>query len=457
VSWKEYYKQHLMSAQEAAQLVQSGDTVSNPLGLGQISSCLMDAITDRKDELMDVEIFLSLTVKPYKLLRPEYRSTFTIISGFWYGRLLRPIVRSEWCVYIPTQGSDIALKSIRRRKHTGRRHGLVFQAAPPDEHGFINLGLDNFFTESAFPYSDYLIVEINPQMPRTYGSTSFHVSTFHAFVEHAEPIPAQATPEPSPAEIEIAKHVTSLLRDRDCIQVGIGGVPAMISKLLESSGLKDLGIHSELVPIGTDRLVEKGVVTGKYKKTHPGKVIAAFAPGNKELYDFVGNNPLCEIHSAAYVNYPFNIAREDNVVAVNGSIEVDLTGQIVSESIGNTMVSGSGGQLDFAIGACWSPGGRAINVLPSTSRDGKISRIVPYITQGSRVTVPRHYAGYVVTEYGVADVYGLTEPERAEALIKIAHPKFREELEKGARERGLLKKKTFPSSATTSAVTPITM
>jgi acyl-CoA hydrolase len=165
--------------------------------------------------------------------------------------------------------------------------------------------------------------------------------------------------------------------------------------------------------------------------------------GDKELYDFLGNNPMCEFRPTSYANNIAVISQEENVVAINGSIEVDLTGQIVSESVGNLMRTGTGGQLDFVIGAFMSKGGRAINLVPSTTLNDTVSRIVPYISQGARVTVPRHYAGFVVTEHGVADLYGRTEPERAEALIKIAHPKFREELEKGARERGLLKKKSF--------------
>jgi 4-hydroxybutyrate CoA-transferase len=217
----------------------------------------------------------------------------------------------------------------------------------------------------------------------------------------------------------------------------------MISKLLENSGLKDMGIHTEMAPAGTHRLVEKGVVTCRYKKVNPGKIVLAFTMGDQELYDFLADNPMVEFRPTTYANYIPVLAQEENLVAINGSIEVDLTGQVCSESIGNAMRSGTGGQLDFVCGAYWSKGGRAINLVPSTTDDEAISRIVPYLTPGARVTVPRHYTGYVVTEYGVADLYGRSEPERAEALIKIAHPKFREELEKGARERGFLKKQVF--------------
>ena len=241
----------------------------------------------------------------------------------------------------------------------------------------------------------------------------------------------------------MAKNVVSLMKDRDCFQVGIGAVPAMISKLLQDAGLKDLGVHTEMAPAGCNILVERGIVTCKYKKVNPGKIVLAFTMGDKELYDWLGNNPMCEWRATLYANNITIIAQEDNVVAINGSLEVDLTGQICSESHGNIMRTGTGGQLDFVIGAFWSPGGKAINLVPSTALNDTVSRIVPYLSAGARVTVPRHYTQYIVTEHGIADLAGRTEPERAEELIKVAHPKFREELEKGARKRGLLRKKIF--------------
>ena len=192
-----------------------------------------------------------------------------------------------------------------------------------------------------------------------------------------------------------------------------------------------------------DKLVEKGIVTGSYKKVNPGKIVLTFTMGDKELYDWLGNNPMCEFRQTLYANNISVIAQEDNLVAINGSIEVDLYGQVSSESYGHRMRSGTGGQLDFVVGAFWSPGGRAVNLVPSTAMKGTRSRIVPTLSTGARVTVPRHYTGFVVTEYGVADLYGKTEPERAEALIKIAHPQFRDELAKSAREMGLLKKNSF--------------
>jgi 4-hydroxybutyrate CoA-transferase len=443
MSWREYYNGRLMSAQEAAKIVKSGDRFWTPLLLGQPAMPIMDAIADRKDELKDVEYCFALVLRPYKIFKPEYRDTFKLVCGFYSTPHLQELAKSEWSNFWPAQSSDISIKNAHRNRIFPRRTGIITQVTPPDEHGYVSLGLDTFYTEHIMDQCEWIIAEVNPNMPRTYGQTNFPVERFTAFVENPNPIIAVPTPDANEQERKMAENVVTLLRDRDCIQVGIGAVPAAISKLLEHSGLKDLGVHTEMAPAGTHKLVEKGVVTCKYKKVNPGKIVLVFTMGDKELYDFLGNNPMVEFRPTIYANHIGVICQEDNVVAINGSIEVDLTGQIVSESVGNLMRTGSGGQLDFVVGSFWSKGGRAINLVPSTTLNDTVSRIVPFISQGARVTVPRHYAGYVVTEWGIADLYGRSEPERAEALIAIAHPKFREELEKAGRERGLIKKKTF--------------
>lgn len=444
MSWREIYKSRLMSAEEAAKLVKSGDRFWTPLCLGQPTNLIVDAIVARKDELEDVEYNFALVLRPYKIFQPEYRDTFKLVPAFYSPMPhQQALADSEWANFWPCQSSDVAIKMPHRKRVYPRRMGIITQVTPPDEHGYVNLGLDTFYTYTLMQQADYIIAEVNDQMPRTYGETNFHVSMFDAFVENSSPIPVLPTPQPSEVEKKIAENVVTLLRDRDCLQVGIGAVPAMISKLLLDSNLKDLGIHTEMAPAGTHLLVEKGIVTCKYKKVNTGKILLAFALGDKELYDFLANNPMCEWRQTFYANNISVIAQEHNVVAINASVEIDLYGQINSESYGFRMRSGPGGQLDFVIGAFLSPGGRAINILPSTAMKGTRSRIVPTLSQGARVTVPRHYTGFVVTEYGIADLYGRTEPERAEELIKIAHPNFREELEKAAREMGLLKKKIF--------------
>ena len=444
MSWKDIYKSKLTTAAEAAKLVKSGDRLWTPLCLGQPAMPIMDAIADRKGELKDVDYTYALVLRPYKIFQPEYRDTFTLIPAFYSPMPhQQALADSEWANFWPCQSSDIGLKLPHRNRIYPRRGAIVLQCTPPDEHGYVNLGLDTFYTYTIMKQSGLIIGEVNENMPRTFGETNFHVSLFDAFVENPNPIPPVPTPQASEVEINMAKNVVGLIKDRDCLQVGIGAVPAMISKLLLDSNLKDLGVHTEMAPAGLYDLVDKGVVTCKYKKVNPGKVVLAFTMGDKELYNWIGNNPMCEYRQTYYANNISVIAQEDNMVAVNGSVEVDLYGQICSESYGHRMRSGSGGQLDFVVGSFWSPGGRAINLVPSTAMKGTRSRIVPSLGTGSRVTVPRHYTGYVVTEYGVADLYGRTEPERAEALIKIAHPKFRDELTEEARKLGLIKKKIF--------------
>ncbi len=443
MNWKELYHSRLATATGAAKIVQNGDCVWLPLGLGQPDRPIIDAIADRKSDLKDVELMINLALRPYKILEPEYRDTFHLMSGFYSTPPMRNISHSEWANFFVAQGADMAKKYANRKKNIQRRTGIVVQVTPPDEHGYVNLGFDTFYSEDILNMSEWAIAEVNANLPRTYGQTNIHVSRFSAFVENSSPLVALPAAVPSEAEEKIAQHVLPLLKDRDCLQVGLGGVPAAISTLIQHSGLKDLGIHSEMAPVGINRLVENGIVTGSYKKVNTGKIIIGFALGDQGLYDFLGRNPIVEFHPCSYVNNVCVIAQEDNIVAINGSVEVDLTGQVVSESLGNTMISGPGGQLDFVIGASLSRGGRAINLIPSTSSNETISRIVPYISHGARVTVPRHYTRYIITEYGAVDLMGLTEPERAKALIAVAHPKFREDLEKGARERGLLRKKIF--------------
>ena len=434
MTWRDEYKSKLCSYQEAAKVVQSGDRFFTPLGLGEPSTAMIDAIADRKDELENVDYISSLVFHLYKIFNPEYRKSFRLISGF-YDVLTMSQHEQGISSYVPVQSSSVGWVAAKRQKLFPRRQGIITQVTPPDEHGFVSLGLDLFYTSDIIDQANYVIGEVNPKMPRTYGDTTYHISRFDKFVETDEPLFVPPLPEPSEVHKKIAENVVSLLKDRDCLQVGIGAVPGQISKLLADSGLKDLGLHSEMAPIGTNQLVENGVVTCKYKQVHRNKLVMAFAFGDQELYDFLGNNPMVEFYSAAYCNSIPLLVQEKNLVAINGSIEVDIVGTIASESFGDTMRSGTGGQLDFVIGAYWSDGGRAINILPSTAKGGTVSRIVPYLTQGARVTVPRHYAQYVVTEWGIADLAPLDERERALALIEVAHPKFRDELLQAAKKR----------------------
>ena len=434
MNWKDEYRSKLCNQKQAAKVVKSGDRLITPIGLGEPSTPAMDAVADRKDELKDVQYISAIVFHPYKIFAPEYMKTFDMMCAF-YNQITMWQHEKGITTYLPFQSSSAGNVSKKRQAIDPRRMVIITQVSPPDDHGYVSLGLDLFYTADFIDQGAVVIGEVNPNMPHTYGNSHYHVSRFVKFVETDEPLFSPPMPEPSEVHKKIAANVVSLLKDRDCLQVGIGAVPGQISKLLADSGLKDLGIHTEMAPQGTHLLVDKGVVTCKYKETHPNKMIMAFTIGDQELYDFLGNNPMVEFYSASYSNSIPLLVREKNLVAINGSVEVDLVGTIASESFGDSMRSGVGGQLDFVIGSYWSEGGRAINILPSTAHDGKISRIVPYLTQGARVTVPRHYAQYVVTEYGIANLAPLNERERALALIEIAHPKFRNDLLKAAQKR----------------------
>ncbi len=436
---REGYEEKLMSMSEAASFVESGDRIWTPLGLCEPTKELMDSIAARKDELEDVEYLTALPFDFHEIFEPDYRDTFDIGVGYHSPITREKIAKTEWSNFVPWQGSDMIRKVKERDRVEPRRGGLITQVTPPDKHGFVNIGLDAFYTKASLEVADYAIAEVNDQMPRTYGDTNIHVSEFDAFVENSNPLTTYSIPEPSEVDEEIAENVVGLINDRDCLQVGIGQVPDVMCKLLAESGLEDLGMHTEMVPGAISELVSEEVVTCEYKNLHPEKILLSFVLGEQDLYDWLEENPMCEFRSTKYINNVSVLSKIENLVAINGCLEVDLTGQVCSESIGGTMFSGTGGQLDFVIGSFWSDGGRAINICPSTAKDGEKSRIVPHLCEGSRVTVPRQYTGYIVTEYGVADLYGLTEPERAEALIDIAHPKFRDELEEKARKRGLLK------------------
>ncbi len=434
MSWMEEYKSKLCTHAEAAKIVKSGDRFFTSLGLGEPSTAMMDAIADRKDELENIHYISALVFHPYKIFSPEYKKSFYLQSGF-YNILTMGQHEQGLSTYVPVQSSSVGHITKKREALDKRRLGIITQVSPPDKHGFVSLGLDLFYTPDIIDQANWVVGEVNPKMPKTYGNSHYHISRFDKFVEIDEPLFAPPMPAPSEVHKKIAENVVSLLRDRDCLQVGIGAVPAHISELLVGCGLKDLGIHTEMAPSGTHKLVEKGVVTCKYKQTHPNKIVTAFTIGEQEMYDFLGDNPMVEFYSASYSNSIPLLVREKNLVAINGSVEVDLVGTIASESFGDMMRSGTGGQLDFVIGSYWSEGGRAINILPSTAKGGTISRIVPYLTQGARVTVPRHYAQYIVTEWGIADLAPLDERERALALIEIAHPKFRDELLAAAKKR----------------------
>ena len=300
------------------------------------------------------------------------------------------------------------------------------QVSPPDSHGYCSFGVGVETTLTAAKYAHRVVAQVNAQMPRTYGDSFIHVSELDAIVEVSRPLCEIKENLITDLYRSIGAHVSSLIEDGSVLQLGIGGIPdAVLPNLMDR---KDLGVHTELISDNAIPLIESGVINGQRKNFKPRKIILGFVLGTKQLFDFVDENPIFEFHPSAYTNDPFRIAQNDRMVAINSAIEVDLTGQVCAESIGSWFYSGFGGQLDFIRGAARSKGGKPIIALPSTAKDGAVSRIVPRLAHGAGVLTGRADVHYVVTEYGVAYLHGKTIRQRAEALIQIAHPSFRNHL-----------------------------
>jgi acyl-CoA hydrolase len=312
----------------------------------------------------------------------------------------------------------------------------MVQVSPPDEHGFVSLGVETLASKAACQAADSVVAQVNQNMPRVLGDSFLHVSRIDAFTESTEPLPTLDAKPASDVERAIGQHVVGLIEPGATLQMGIGGIPDAVLESLD--GPLDLGIHTEMISDGAMRAIERGVVTGNKKSLHPGKVIITFALGSEKLYEFLHNNPMIEAHPVDHVNDPFVIGQNDNLVAVNSAIEIDLTGQVCSDSIGAYIYSGFGGQVDFIRGAARAKGGKPVIALPSAAKGGTMSRIVPFLKQGAGVVTSRADVHYVVTEHGVANLFGKNLRERVEALIEIADPAFREDLERAAKDRKLL-------------------
>jgi 4-hydroxybutyrate CoA-transferase len=302
----------------------------------------------------------------------------------------------------------------------------LIQVSPPDAHGFCSFGVGVDTTLTAAKCAKFVIAQVNDQMPRTYGDSFIHVSKIDAFVESSRPLCQLPVEKITDLHVAIARNVAGLIEDGAVLQTGIGGIPNAVLPFLMDR--KDLGVHSELVTDGIIPLIEAGVINGARKNFNPRKIISGFALGTKKLFDFVDNNPIFEFQPNSYTNDPIRIAQNDNMVAINSALQIDLSGQVCSDSLGTYFYSGIGGQVDFLRGASRSKGGKPIIALPSTAKNGEISRIVAQLTPGSGVVTSRGLTRYVVTEFGVAFLHGKSIRERAKALIGIAHPTFRDEL-----------------------------
>jgi acyl-CoA hydrolase len=431
MSWLDDYKSKLMSAADAVRMIQVGDRVYYG-GNAAIPKALVQALSERRDELRDVQLNHVLLLGEDPLSAEGMEGRFRHNSLF-VGPADRKAVNDGRADYVP-----IFLHQIPRLFQEGvvPLDLVMVQVSPPDEHGFMSLGVETLASKAACQVAQTVIVQVNEKMPRVLGDSFLHVSRVAAIVEHTQPLPELLSKPASEVEKAIARHIMPLIKPASTIQMGIGGVPDAVYESME--GDLQLGVHTEMISDGAMRAIERGVVTGTKKTIHPGKVIITFALGSERLYKFLNNNPLIESHPVEYVNDPFTVSQNDNMVAINSAIEVDLTGQVCSDSIGPYIYSGFGGQVDFIRGAAKSKGGRPIIALPASAKRGEMSRIVPFLKQGAGVVTSRADVHYVVTEFGAANLFGKNLRERVEALIGIADPKFRDDLIKAAKERKLL-------------------
>ncbi len=425
------YKKKLCSLEEAVAVVKSNDRVYIS-GNAATPFKLMEALAERKDELKNVEITHVLLLGEDPLSKPEMAEHFRHNSLF-VGPADRAAVNEGRADYIPVFLYEIP--SLFYSKLLPLDVALL-HVSPPDEHGFMSFGVECLGSKAAVETAKIVVAQVNDRMPRTLGDSFIHISKVAKLVEVSEELPQLKIPPFTEVEKKIGGYIADLVEDGSTLQLGIGGIPNAALKAMFNK--KDLGIHTEMVSDSVIEAIEAGVITGAKKTLHPGKVIATFYLGTNKLYDAIDNNPTFETHPTDYTNHPFIIGQNEKMVAINSAIEVDLTGQVCSDSIGTRIYSGFGGQVDFIRGAAQSKGGKPIIALPSTAKKNQVSKIVPTLKAGAGVVTTRADVHYVVTEFGVAYLHGKNLRERAKALIKIAHPNFRPMLEQEAKKRKLI-------------------
>lgn len=427
MTWQDIYKERLTTAEEAVKAIHSGDRIV-PGHAASESRLLMDALLKRAPQLQDVEIFQGVTINDAAYAEKEYEGHFFVNTIFAAGKTRQAIWEGRGHL-TPLMFHELPIVIRQNRLPVDV---FLTMVSPPDKHGYCSLGMSVDHSRQLVESARIVIAEVNPHVPRTFGNTMVHVSQFDYIVEGNGEILEMNTVAKQDAVLDqIGKNVASLINDGDTLQLGAGTLPDAILSYLKDKN--DLGIHSEVVSDGVIGLVESGVINGKKKTLHPGKCVSTFIYG-KEIYDYVDNNPFFEVYPVDYVNDPFVISKNDNMVSVNSALEVDLLGQINAEAIGKKQFSGIGGQLDFIRGASAAKNGRAIIAIQSTAKKGTLSRISCQLKLGTPVTTTRTDVRYIVTEYGIADLYCKTDEERAESLIAIAHPDFRDQLQQQFKE-----------------------
>ncbi len=426
---------NFVSADEAVKHIKSGDRVyvhSN----SAYPKTLVDAMVKRKDELFDVEICHLMVLGDTPYMKPEMEGHFRH-NAFFLGHNTRKQANDGKADFIPIFLSEIP--SLIRTNENFKINVALIHVSPDDAHGFCSLGVAVEATKAAVESAGIVIAQVNPNMPRVHGDSYVHISNIDYMVECSDELEELPHFNKRKSEGELAvykaigENIASLVEDGATLQMGIGAIPDAVLAALGNA--KDLGIHTEMFSDGIIPLIESGVINCSKKTLLPGKIVASFLLGSKILFDYVNENPLIEMRPSDFVNDPFTIARNNKMTAINSALQVDLTGQVCADSIGYSFYSGIGGQVDFIRGSARSKGGKPIIALPSTARGDTLSRIVTHLDEGAGVTTSRGDIHFVVTEYGIADLHGMNIRQRVKALIEIAHPKFKDELERFAKEK----------------------
>lgn len=422
MSWKDYYQSRIVTAEEAAAMIQDGDQISYGHATGE-PQLFAPALLKREKELKGVAFVHGLAMGPAYYCDPKIDPECITHNTVFAGTNTRKAVQEGRAFFAPAHFSDCP---------DAFRSGLipvdvaVIHVSPPDRFGYCSFGISVDYERAAVEAARLVIAEVNTKMPRTLGDTFIHVSEIDYFIPSDRPLIVMEKPKIGEVESAIGKHIAGLVGDGACLQLGMGAIPNAIMGFLTEKN--DLGIHTELISDGAMELMEMGVINGKRKTLHPGKAIATFASGTTALYEWLNENPIVEFRPVDYVNNSHIISLNDNMISVNSALAVDLQGQVCAETINAKQFSGIGGQMDFVRGATWSKGGKSIIAMPATAKQGTISRIVATFQPGDAISTPRNDVDYVVTEYGVAHLRGQHIAERARRLIAIAHPDFRDEL-----------------------------
>lgn len=431
MSHQNQYQARLRSADDAISLIQNGDFIIVPTGVGE-PPALLTALSAQRRRFTDVKVAQILAVRKFGYIDPETVAHVRHVA-FFFGASTRAGGQSGWIDFIPSYFSEMPSQIERGQIPAD----VVFSmASPMDQHGYFSLSLGADYTMAAVAKARAVVLEVNPNVPFAYGNCHVHISQVAALVESSEPVMEVGLPKIGPVQVAIGKYVADMIDDGSTLQIGYGGIPDAV--VMQLTHKHDLGVHTEMIGDGILTLVESGAITNRKKTYLPGKMVATFALGSKKLYQFMDRNPALEIHPVDFTNDPYLAAKNDKLMAINATLQIDLLGQCGSESLGHVPYSGTGGQADFVRAANRSRGGKAFIVLPSTAQNDRLTRIVPTLSPGTHMSTSKNDINYVVTEYGVAQLRGKSAKQRAQEMIAIAHPDFRAELTEAARKMQLL-------------------